>query len=249
MKTSYFQKRSSSLLTSGRVAVLVAVLFLLVLFILRVVFPTTFFSLVSPIFSFGTELTSLQGDVESDVARADRTLMNENNALQARVKDLERLAGVIPVLEEGIVASVIARPPLAPYDSLLVYVGKNGDVVPGMQVSAEGGVPIGTVEQVTDAHAQIALYSTAGRMSEGWAGENRHPVTLEGVGAGAFTARVPRDAELSEGDYIYLPGPGARPVGRIVHIDADPSSPSAQLRIEPLVNLFSLVVVRVEHSL
>ncbi len=217
------------------------------LLLARVVFPSFFFSVTAPLFAFGNAVVSSGRSAEDARASADTALMNENAQLQERINDLTRLLGTSALSRTGIVAGVIARPPLAPYDTLLIGAGTQHGVSPGMLVSGEGGVPLGSIETTTGAPAQVSLFSTAGRSTEGWVGDQRLPVTLVGEGSGAFMAEVPRDAVISVGDFIYLPGPGARSAGRVERVDLDPSSSSATLRIAPLVNIFSLTLVLVEQ--
>lgn len=249
MKRSSFRRRSAFFSSPGRVVAVASGAVLALAFVIRLAWPGAFFTLATQIFSVGNALATISGEPVSEEVRANETLVNENIALAARVADLERLLGEEPEARDGIVAGVVARPPMAPYDTLIVGAGSAAGVASNMHASAEGGVPLGTVEMVTKNHAQIALFSTAGRATDGWAGEDRVPVTLLGKGAGAFTAKIPRDAHINENDFVYVPGPGARPIGRIVRVDADPSSPSAELRIEPLVNIFSLTDVLIEPAL
>ena len=74
------------------------------------------------------------------------------------------------------------------------------------------------------------------------------PLSLAGVGAGAFTATLPKAAAISVGDSAYVSGPGAVPLGTIVRIDTDPSSPTVVLYIQPLVNIFSVTWVEIARS-
>lgn len=248
MRRSYFRRRSAFFSSPGRVVALVFVILFIAVIGVRLASPSTFFSLAAPFFSIGNFFAGPVDDPESAQIRADRALMNENTALQSRINDLERLLGDAAAPRPGIVAGVIARPPLAPYDTLIVAAGREHGVLHGMTVSADGGVPIGSVDMVSSTHAQVSLFSSAGRETEGWVGEERLPVTVVGKGGGAFEAMVPRDAGIPEGALVYLPGPGARPVGRVIRVEADPSSPSAKLRVEPLANIFSTVEVVIEET-
>lgn len=247
MKQSYYRRRSAFFSSPGRVAAVLAAFVALVLILLRFVAPSAFFALASPLFNIGN---SISGSVKSDETakvQADRALMNENIALSEQLREVMKLVGDESARRTGIVAGVVARPPLAPYDTLLIGKGQADGVSAGMLVSAEGGVPIGIVDMAAEHHAQVSLFSSAGRESDGWAGEDKLPVTLTGEGGGAFITKVPRDADIPVGAFAYLPGPGSRPVGRVERVDADPSSPSATLRIAPLANIFSITVVLIEN--
>lgn len=247
MKPSYYRRRSAFLSSPGRVAVAIAVVVGVLILGTRLIVPSAFFSLTAPVFAFGNSIAGVGMTVEDVRAHANVILTNENTQLKERIADLTRLLGDEPSGSKGLVAGVIARPPLAPYDTLLVGAGSRDGVAFGMMVSGEGGVPLGTIETVANAHAQVSLFSTAGRVTDGWVGEDRLPLTLTGEGAGAFIAEVPRDASIAVGALVFVPGPGARAVGQVERIDSDPSSSFATLRIRPLANVFSLSLVLIEE--
>lgn len=175
----------------------------------------------------------------------NNALANENAALHSKVGDLVTLLGSRTEPAEGIVAGVLARAPVSPYDSLIVDEGSQNAVSVGSPAFGPGGIPIGVVSSVTNGSSRIALYSAPGVNTEGWIGEDRLPITMVGEGAGAFEATMPRDAKISEGDAIFIPGPGAVPFATILKIEVDPSSPLATVRIRPLVNPFSLTWVTI----
>ncbi|MEK7077197.1 MAG: hypothetical protein AAB967_03125, partial [Patescibacteria group bacterium] len=72
------------------------------------------------------------------------------------------------------------------------------------------------------------------------------PLAINGAGGGAINASVPRSAGISVGDPVFAPGSGMLPIGTVVRVESDPSSPSVTLRIMPALNLFSIawVVIR-----
>ena len=78
------------------------------------------------------------------------------------------------------------------------------------------------------------------------AGQADFPLTIKGAGAGTINASISRFAGISAGDVVFAPGPGMLPIGSVVRVDSDPSSPSVILRIMPTLDLFSIawVVVR-----
>ena len=180
------------------------------------------------------------------ITRANEALVAENATLRARLADYGELESGAD--SAGIFAGVIARPPLAPYDVLVVALPSVASVAPGAFVAGPGGVPVGTVESIAGGYAHIGLFSMPRRATDGWVGEERLPLTLIGKGAGAFSAGIPRDAKVAPGDIVYLPGPGALAVGTVREVRADPSSPESKLLIEPMVNLFMITSVRIQAA-
>jgi len=252
MKRQFSRSGSRGLLSGGRIPALIVAVALVVLLILGLVFPTALVSLARPLWAVGTGLTAAVGSVvpentamlkeERDRLEAELTSRtNELYALQAETADIARLGDT----ENRITAGVLARPPMSPYDTLIVEPA--AAVRDDAQAYGLGGVPIGTVARSDGGSAHISLYSTAGRSTLGWAGEARIPVELVGSGSGAFRVSVAKDAGIAVGDLIYVPGPGALPIGTVARIDTHPSSPQSTLFVRPLVSPFSLTWVSIER--
>jgi cell shape-determining protein MreC len=240
----YSRNNNRVFLSKGLLALAVGVLVLLV-FLFRLFFPGAFFGLATALWSLGNNVNAgLSGTREADRALLEENaeLKNENEALKARLRDVGASEN-IPT-EAGILAGVLARPPVSPYDTLVLAKGTSAGISLGAIVFAQG-VPVGEIVEAASGISRARLYSSTGQTTQGWLGEERVPVTLEGAGAGAFSATVAREVPVSEGDIVYLPGPGAFPAGVVRIVERNAASPSAALSIEPMVNLFSLTYVRV----
>lgn len=232
-------------------------LFVVLIILFRVFFPGALMTVTAPLLRAGASLTASVTSfrasfaertvlvIERDQLRVQNTaLINENSALTAKVDDLTRLLGHEPPEPLGIIASVLARPPVAGYDMLIVAAGASDGASSGMRVIALGGIPVGTVESVTQNYSRITLFSAPGKELASWIGDARLAVTLTGSGGGAFTGAAPKAAGIVEGDIVYTAGPGALPIGRVIRVDTNLSSPSATLLIAPTVNPFSIVWVK-----
>ncbi len=236
----------------------VILFFALLLVVLQFVVPGFVARSASPFWMLGNGLTgatlgatSLFGN-SSELTRernqyADENLAlhEENRTLAAQIDDLKRLIGTTPETSRRILAGVLARPPVSPYDTIIVDAGSTKGVHVGAIAFGPGGVPLGTMANVTDVSARIELFSTGGRTTEGWVGDTRVPITLTGKGAGVFEATLPRDSGVALNAVVYVPGPGALPIGTVVRIDSNPSSPRDIIHIAPYANLFSLTWVEI----
>lgn len=229
-----------------------ALVLVLTLLLLRLVAPNIFWYTVAPLFhgadtlarkshiflsAFGNTATlALQNQklVEENIA-----LVNENSALLQRIVDVSRLE----VATRGVVAGVVAGPPVSPYDTLVVTAGRDKGVTPGMGAYGAGGVPLGTVSSA-DAHfSRVTLFSSPGVETHGWVGNERTALIIFGAGGGAMKAEVSRSVGVLVGDSVFSPGPGRVPIGLVVRVDTNPSSPSVTIRIQPLQNIFSIAWV------
>lgn len=243
MKTRYSRRTSAltplRLLIAGALAAV-----LLIMLGVRLFAPGVFDLAASPLWALGDSLTKElapdpQGSLE-DLSRQVEELRNENLALQARLRDVGAERSVPS--ESGLLSAVLARPPVSPYDVLVVDRGASDGAADGMIAYAQG-VPVGTVSEISERSSRVLLYSAPERITEGWIGESRQPVTLIGAGSGAFEADVARELEVAEGELVYVP-PGALPLGRVERIESHASSPRKTLRIKPLVNPLTLTWVR-----
>jgi cell shape-determining protein MreC len=240
----------------GRLFAAVVAVIVLLLFVLRLVSPDTFTSFARPLFKVGNVLTSkvdgVVGGSRTELAEDRERLMRELEAsklekatLIARVADYERLLGTRTEGHGGILAGVLAHPPVSPYDVLIVDQGAGSGVRVGATALGPGGIPVGTVSSVDEKTSRVTFFSSTGQVTEGWAGTTRIPVKLTGTGAGGFDAEIPGTAGALVGDEVYVPGPGALPIGSIVEVVTDPSSPSVVLHIRPYVNPFSITWVTI----
>lgn len=249
---------SSTDLSWGAYALIGAVLLLL----MRLLAPNFFLHMVAPVFrsadfvtakshvffsSFGdTAKLTLQNE---ELAEENIALATENQTLLQKEADLEALLNAPMQGEstgEEVLAGVVARPPESPYDTLVLGEGAHAGITPGQEVFGAGGVPIGIVSSVTADFSRVILFSSPKMTVHGWVGHENVPLTLMGSGAGVMRATLARSVGVVVGDKVWVPGPGTLPIGSVMRIDSDPSSPTVILHIQPAVNLFSVtwVVVR-----
>lgn len=246
----------NGLLGSRSVVIIAVTLIVVVVAGLRFLAPGALARISQPLWSVGSSLTDrMQGAATESKAslHADRdrlttengALAAQNAALASQVTDLTALLGSRTEPPKGIVARVLARPPVAPYDVLIVDQGTTAGVSVGAIAQGPGGTPIGTVGEADESQSRIALFSTSGLAHDGWVGSSHIPLTLTGAGAGAFRAEVPKQAGVLVGDTVFLAAAGTLPIGTVVQIEADPSSPSVELDVRPYVNPFSLTWVTI----
>ncbi|MDB5190323.1 MAG: Rod shape-determining protein MreC [Parcubacteria group bacterium] len=259
MNKQFYPRANRNRLLSGRTPLVLVVLVVLVgvAYAVRMFAPGTFAFVGTPAWKAGTSLTASVSHAftftsgaklanERDALAADNAALTAQNlTLTTQVRDLTALLGTRTESAKGILASVLARPPVAPYDVLIVDQGSLDGVTTASPVFGNGGTPIGVVTDITTHTAHITLYSATGTHTEGWVGANHVPVTLTGTGAGGFETSVPKDAGVQVGDIVTLPGNGGTPIGTITKIQIDPSSPTVVLDMRPYTNPFSLTWVTI----
>jgi cell shape-determining protein MreC len=260
MRTRRFQRTEWSRASKAGAALLALAL---ALALLRALAPDLFLRTLAPVFSVGESLSRTTGSFFAGFADArslaaknaeleerSAALLLENRTLSEKLADLGALLGTTtPAFSGALVAGVIARPPTAPYDTLILSMGSEEGARSSMAAFGAGGVPLGVVSGVTPRFCRVRLFSAPGVATDAWVGAARTPVTLLGAGGGAFSATVSRGSPVAEGDLVYLAGPGAIPIGQVAHVGGNPSDPIANLSITPLLNPFSVTwVALVERS-
>jgi hypothetical protein len=252
-RTGSSYRRRNVLVPGGPFVIYAAlVVIAAIVFVLNVFFPGAMMTVAAPVWNAGNAVSTAIGTVTAPflnnatlVGERDRlalenlALNEENRTLRARIAD----QGGFLLGTGRVRAGVLARPPVSPYDTLGVSLPPGTGIALGSTAYGPGGVPLGTLEVISGSYGRVGLYSSGGRETEGWVGEKRIPITLVGRGGGAFSATLPRESGALMNDVVYVPGPGALPIGSIARIDSDPSAPRAIVHIAPYVNLFSLTWV------
>ena len=262
MKKTFLAKRNSLLSSSDVSWGTIAIIFAIVVLVFRITAPNFFWYIITPAFRSAGVLSEKSnflvnsfGDT-AKLASQNEKLMEENAALASENQSLSQKIESIFALSSpqtmernipsGILAGVVARPPESPYDILVIAAGKNEGITVGMRAFGIGSVPIGIISSAFDDFSQITLFSAPSVKTEGWVGNDNLPVNISGAGAGAMNAVVARSAGIEVGDIVFASGPGMLPIGTVVRIGGDLSSPSVTLRIQPVFNPFSIawVVIR-----
>lgn len=264
MKRTFLSKRNAFLSSTdvswGAYVLIGAVL----LFLVRLLAPNFFWHVFTPVFhsadllatkshtffsSFGdTAQLALQNE---KLHSENIALTSENEALLQKATSIEALLGSPAIGKKNtseIIAGVVARPPESPYDTLVLAEGARAGVARGMEAFGAGGVPIGVISSVLADFSRVTLFSAPNMTVNGWVGRANLPLIIRGAGAGAMNASVPRSAGVTAGDIVFVPGPGMLPIGSVVRVESDPSSPSVTLRIMPALNLFSIAWVAVRDT-
>ena len=247
MKRTFLSRRNALLspgsFSAGTVAVGIAVFLLAV----RLLLPNVFWTVLSPLYhaadAIGAGSHSFFAGFEdaSVLALRNEELEKQNAALVDENRALADKAGALDALSPGgIAAGVVSRPPESPYDSLIVKVGSKEGVVPGMEAFGPGGVPVGVVTDVLPDFSRVLLFSSPSMTFDAWLGGKHTPIRITGGGGGSFRASLPRLAGVAQGDQVYVAAGGALPIGSVVRIDTDPSSPVVTLQIQGAVNPFTL---------
>lgn len=145
-----------------------------------------------------------------------------------------------------VLATVLARPNKSPYDTLVIDIGADAMLAPGMRVMTDGDFILGEVAAVYEHSALVKFYSSSGTELPVLLGSST-PIaeTAHGIGGGNFRVALPRGAEVVEGDMVTLPDLGPAFTGVVERIDAPESSSFAVVYFKLPVNWNELKYVYV----
>lgn len=260
MKKTFLARRNALLSPTDSLWGVAALTFALVAFFLRLLAPNIFWDVSAPMFRMAAALaaenrtffvslgnTATLISENEQLIHTNASLMNEEQTLLQKNADLSALIGTSTPEKGDILAGILARPPESPYDTLVLAAGRNVGVTLGMEALGAGGVPLGVITMVLTNFSRVTLFSSPGMSTAGWIGNAKFPLTIFGVGAGAMDASVPRAEGIAIGDTVFVPGPGALPIGVVTRIDGDPSLPTVTLRIVPTLNPFSITWVKLRN--
>jgi cell shape-determining protein MreC len=212
---------------------------------------------------------NLSGAVFGAVAVLDskQSLFEENNRLHDEVSRLRREAFATKLLreenrqlrrllgrtygEEGLAASVLVRPPITPYDTIVIDVGEAEGVHEGDVVVVEGGLAVGAVGKSLAHTATVALFSAPGRETQVLiqTASGTVPVLAEGLGGGGFEAHIARDAGIAAGDPVLLPLVEPVVFAEVEAVSADPADAVLKVLFRSPINVNALRFVKVVPGL
>jgi len=202
--------------------VVLSVIVLAVLVALVVVFrqPLSgiFWLVVKPVVEFrnslaATEAAALRAELASTTA-----VLADRNALYKENIDLKERLGRSG-LPPRVLAAVLERPPLTPYDTLLVDAGAAQGVALGDLVSAGGQALIGRISEVQTQVARVELFSAPGASYQATLNAVL-PVAVEGQGGGSMQASVPAGSTVAVGDSVHLGGLAGGMAALVSAVDA-----------------------------
>ncbi len=145
-----------------------------------------------------------------------------------------------------ILAAVLSKPPLAPYDSLVLDIGSENGIVAGSMVYGMGNVPLGKITDVLAHSSKVLLFSSPGQRFDVLVGKTHIQAIALGKGGGQYVVELPRDSKVMEGDTVAIPSLKSNLYGIVSSIVSDPSQPFEKVLFAVPLNIFELRWVYVE---
>lgn len=180
---------------------------------------------------------------ELDRTKADSSI---RKILQKENEDLKILLGRNDARKNVILAAVLVKPGISPFDIIIIDTGKNKGVKKGDKVLFENALTIGEIEETYEGSSKVRLYSSPGEKTIAFVGPTSMQVEAEGYGGGNFIAKLPRGLEVKEGDEVMMPGISTSILGLVEKIKTSPADSFQEIIFKIPVNLAELKWVLVE---
>lgn len=199
-----------------------------------------------------------------DAAVRKRALQKNNEALKARIDELELYAlNNIALVHENeelrtllgerahTATSTLARVSTTigayPYGTFSIVATK--PLTLGRGVFGPGHVLLGTITKTDGVRADVTLLSAPQRVSEVRVitSEEVYELDVQGLGLGNFEGKVPRDTTISVGDVVVSVAHEGVVIGQVRAVEIAPTDAIATIRIHVPLRLSTLSYVEVQQ--
>lgn len=180
---------------------------------------------------------------------SNRALIEENLALKSKIFELENLKKENENLNsllgeeiknEFIAAPIIFKPPFSDFDILIIGAGKEDGVTAGMKVVASENIILGEIYEVFENKSKVKLYSRGGNKINIILEEPMISALAIGKGGENFEINLPRGAEVTNGEKVFVPGEEHFILGEISSVEENQNSPFKKAYFRFLVNINEL---------
>lgn len=189
---------------------------------------------------------------ENDVLKKDneniKNQMIDYQILKSENEQLKELLGRVPSKYNFTLANILAKPNSSPYDTIIIDIGNNLGVTEGLQVYADGNMPIGEIGKVYSGSSLVMLYSNPGQVTEAMLEGTNTSVELIGRGGGNFEMTVPLDLPADNGKLVVLPSAQSEILAVIDALLSVPTDPVKKVLLRSPVNIQSLKWVQVKRN-
>jgi cell shape-determining protein MreC len=147
--------------------------------------------------------------------------------------------------ESGIFAGVLARGGGTPFGTFLLDVGSESGVKNGDMVLVDQNIALGKITETYSRSVKIKLFSASGETTDVFLGPENIPAQLNGVGGGVYTALLPRELDIQEGDAAVLSGVEGFILAYVESKESNPSEAFQKIYLRSPVNVFEVKYLQI----
>lgn len=226
-----------------------------------VVFPTILYPITSLFWKGESSSAGLFASMGEMVA-SKYSLTKENQRLQEEISARDSGAMLLDTLRSEnenlkallgrnakgtfVIGVILARPPAALYDTLVIDAGSSDGIKVGDKVYAEGDVLLGDIAEVSSHQSKVSLYSSPGRVTPVLFGTTTIAAEATGKGGGNFMTRLPAKTLISSGEIVTMPQIHAHTFGVVEDVTLDSSASLQTILFKTPVNVNQISFVEVD---
>lgn len=229
-----------------------------IIFFLRKVFINFSYTITVPVIETST---AFERGIYSAISSKSKLLQRidsleaQNELLRSRMVDYSLIENEnsgfknsVLVRSDSVLASVIGKPSLSAYDTLLINVPEVVQV--GKRVYTISGIPLGTVSNVSGNDATVTLYSSPGVETNADIiledAVDSTSVVFRGRGGASFEAIVSKDIEIPVGSLATVPSLFSEPFAEVVKTVSRDDTKDQVVYLRSVVNFQYLRFVVIE---
>lgn len=190
---------------------------------------------------------------ENDQLRTDNAYLTSQMADYKILKDeniaLKEMMGRTSSKHSFLLANILAKPDLSPYDTVVVDTGTNLAVTVGSVVYGNGNLPMGEVSKVMASTSLVTLYSNPGKVTNATLDGSNNSVELVGRGGGNFEMKIPQESVANKGQFVVLPNSTTvtpEIIAIVEEVTGAPSDPYKTVLLRSPINIQDLKWVEIE---
>ncbi|MFA5889222.1 MAG: rod shape-determining protein MreC [Candidatus Paceibacterota bacterium] len=145
-----------------------------------------------------------------------------------------------------IISRVLSKPPLSPYDTLIIDVGSLDGVFMGNRVYISDNIIVGLIKNVTPHTSLVELFSNGDREQEVTLSRTGAHFVLKGFGGANLELEVPKDTDVVLGDVFLYPKFTPAVIGIVYYIDTNSQNSFKKIYVRVSGNVFSAKYVFIE---
>lgn len=199
---------------------------------------------VSPLWRLAGVGPTAGGNGETGVVDVQVKALTDENT------QLKEILGRV-VNEKSVLAAIVRRPPMSPYDTLIIDAGDADAVKVNDLVYAYGNILIGMIVQTEEHTSKVRLFSSPGEkymaVVHSAAGKASLEATTTGRGGGVFEIILARDSGVAVGDSVTIPNINPSIFGLVTSVIAEPARAFSTILFTSPVNMAELNWVTAVH--
>jgi cell shape-determining protein MreC len=184
------------------------------------------------------EISSLKADLSA--VSGDRSTVQILARENVELRSLLGYEG-----EERVLAGVIGRSGVLPYDSLMLDRGTKNGVVNGAPVYIGENNVIGIIKNATTHTSLVELVTTPAFKTTVYIMGPDIYTNAVGMGGGQMRVGVPQGIVLSEGDLVVLPSVTSGVYGAVSYVQSEASRPEQYGYVSPKIPIASIRLVAI----